>query len=206
MADGSHGRHDETVVAAAVDGDDRAVAAAWARACATCAALLADLLTIRRAIPEATIPLRSRDYRLTATQASALRHGPLRAWFAALGTARDTITRPIAASLVGLGLAGLLLGTVPAGLARDGAAGFPGQVMTIESGHGPGAAPTEPPSDAGLRPEAVGGPSVRPGASTPPAGSPGAPTALATLSLSLVVAGTALFGIRQAAGTRRRMR
>jgi hypothetical protein len=182
------------------------VAVAWARACATCAALLADLLTIRRAIPEAAIPMRSRDYRLTATQASALRHGPIRAWFAALGTARDTITRPIAASLVGLGLAGLLLGTVPAGLAPGGPAGAPGQVMTLEGGRGLAAAPTEPPSDAGLRPEIVGGPSAHPATSSPPDGSQAAPPALATLSLTLLAAGTALFGMRRAAGARRRMR
>ncbi len=119
MVDGStHAKHDRFAIAGAIGGP----APALITGCPSCGALFADLLAIRAAIREAWVPSRSREFLLTTADAARLRPAGWRRLLAAIGTQRDAITRPIAVTCTGLGLAGLLLTTVPFG-AFDGAGG-----------------------------------------------------------------------------------
>jgi hypothetical protein len=108
----SHARHDRFAVAAALGGDPRP---GMIRSCPSCAALHHDLLVIRDAIRRAWIPLRPRDLSLTAEDAARLRPGRWRRIADAFGTPRDPVTRPLALTFTGLGLAGLLVTATPLG-------------------------------------------------------------------------------------------
>lgn len=113
MADGtSHAKHDRFAIADAVG---RQAPAMMIATCPSCGALFIDLLAIRAALRDARTPSRPRDFLLTTADAARLRPARWRRLLAAIGTQRDAITRPIAASCTGLGLAGLLLTTVPFG-------------------------------------------------------------------------------------------
>ena len=63
-----------------------------------------------RAMPT---PARPRDYQLTPADAARLRPAGWRRWIAAIGSARDTFSRPLAVGLTTLGLAGLSGGDRP---------------------------------------------------------------------------------------------
>lgn len=205
MADATHAVHDPLSLAASIDGEG-ALGTAWTRACGACATLLGDLLAIRRAIPDAAVPARPRDFRLTAADAATLRRGRLGTWFAAIGTARDAVTRPVATSLVGLGLAGLLLGVIPTASVPAGVAGGPGVGIT---GEAPGAEgyldPTihrplvgEPPRDT------TGDPTAAPGATGTPDHATTGPASVHVVSAALLALGGMLFGLRRIAGNHRR--
>lgn len=112
MADGrSHAKHDRFAIADAVGGSAPALIAS----CPSCGALFADLTAIRAAIREARVPSRTRDFLLTSADAARLRPARWRGLLAAIGTQHDAITRPIAVTCAGLGLAGLLLTAIPIG-------------------------------------------------------------------------------------------
>jgi anti-sigma factor RsiW len=112
-----HAAHDPELIAAAVDrtldGPDRLKADAWLASCATCAELHADLLAIVSAERALPTPSRTRDFQLTPADAHRLRPRGLRAVLAAIGSSRDAFSKPLAVGLTTLGLAGLLVGTVP---------------------------------------------------------------------------------------------
>ena len=113
MADrGSHARHDRFAVADAVGPGMIPTAIA---SCPSCGALHADLLAIRAAIRHAWIPGRPRDFLLSLDDAVRLRPPGWRRFLDAIGSSRDAFTRPLALSLTGLGLSGLLLTAIPAG-------------------------------------------------------------------------------------------
>jgi hypothetical protein len=116
-----HRRHDRLAIAAAIDGGT--AGPSWQGACLACTSLYTDLVAIRSSIPTSTIPPRLRDHRLTAADAERLRRRAWRSMIGAIGTSRDAVTRPLATSLTTLGLAGLLLGSVPA---IGGSLGLPG--------------------------------------------------------------------------------
>jgi hypothetical protein len=82
--------------------------------CGACADLFADLVAVSAAIPSAAIPARPREYTLTAADAARLRPRGLRRWLSTIGSARDGVTFPLALGLTTMGIAGLLLATVPA--------------------------------------------------------------------------------------------
>ena len=78
-----------------------------------CAALHADLVALR---PRPGRCRRRRDpatITLTAADAARLRPGGWRRWVAAFGSPRDAFSRPLAVGLTTLGIAGLLVATVP---------------------------------------------------------------------------------------------
>jgi hypothetical protein len=121
-----HAAHDLLLVAAAAD---RAGHLPAAQAdCPDCRALHADLVALAAAVPHAALPARPRAYTLTPADAARLRPAGWRRWLAAIGTSRDAVTRPLALGLTTLGIAGLLVATVPGALpfaASSGAAPAP---------------------------------------------------------------------------------
>jgi anti-sigma factor RsiW len=113
----AHADHDPGRIAAAVGGTlepaERRVIDAWLADCATCAELHADLLAIVSAERALPTPSRPRDFQLTPADAHRLRPGGWRAVLAVIGSSRDAFSKPLAVGLTTLGLAGLLVGTVP---------------------------------------------------------------------------------------------
>jgi hypothetical protein len=119
----SHAKHDRFAVADAAAGAVPAGSApALIASCPSCGALFADLTAIRAAIRDARVPSRTRDFLLTSADAARLRPVRWRRLLAAIGTPHDAITRPIALTCTGLGLAGLLLTAMPGSLVGGGAA------------------------------------------------------------------------------------
>jgi len=115
-----HAAHDPLLVAAAADRAGRLPAAL--ADCPDCRALHADLLALAAAVPHAALPARPRAYLLTPADAAGLRPAGWRRWLAAIGTSRDAVTRPLALGLTTLGIAGLLVATVPGALPFAGSA------------------------------------------------------------------------------------
>lgn len=112
-----HAAHDPELIAAAVggmlDGPERLMADAWLATCSTCTELHDDLLAIASAQRALPTPTRPRDLQLTPADAHRLRPRGFRAILAAIGSSRDAFSKPLAVGLTTLGLAGLLVGTVP---------------------------------------------------------------------------------------------
>jgi hypothetical protein len=134
---GAHARHDRFAVADAIGGEAIPVTV---HACASCGALHRDLLAIRAALRRAWTPSLHRDLYLTTSDAARLRPtGWWRPVLEAIGAGREGLTKPLAASFTGLGLAGLLLTAVP--LDTSGAAtaeaSAPVEVDTVRSAAAP---------------------------------------------------------------------
>ncbi len=106
-----HADHDPLLVAEAADRGGRLPATL--AACPDCVALHADLIHLAAAIPLSPVPARPRAYTLDPADAARLRPAGWRRWLAAIGTSRDAVTRPLAVGLTTIGLAGLLVATVP---------------------------------------------------------------------------------------------
>jgi hypothetical protein len=163
--------------------------------CARCAGLYADLVALAAALPRATIPARPREFTLSPDDARRLRPRGWRGWWATVGSARDTITRPLAIGLSTLGLAGLLLTVAPVLLPMVGAAAGPGPTVLRDQAAAP--------------PEVLA--SGTPGAavSAPVDGIVGAevvsvevaarPASTTALSVGLLAVGGGLFAVRRVA-------
>ena len=112
-----HASHDTILVASLADhslpASERSAAEALVAACSQCADLHADLLALRAATRAMPTPARPNDYTLTPRDAARLRSGGWRRFVAILGTSRDALSRPLAVGLTTLGLAGLLVATLP---------------------------------------------------------------------------------------------
>jgi hypothetical protein len=144
-----HAGHDPMHVAAALDRGAR-LAPILGR-CLGCAGLHRDLLAIAVALPTIGAPVRSRDFRLSAIDARRLGRRGWRGWWSAVGSARDTWTRPLAIGVTTIGIAGLLLTAVPTFLpmaASDKAApeGHRDTTFAITGGPSAPADPVEEPS------------------------------------------------------------
>ena len=185
MADrASHARHDRFAIAAAVGGG---TLPATVGTCPACGALHGDLLAIRAALRHAWIPIRPRDLHLTAADAARLRPTSLwRRLVGAVGTSRDAVTRPLALTFTSLGFVGVLLTAVPLG--SPGMASADRQQGPVEN-----------------HVLVQGGPGTPPGPTTdetsPVEGDP-----LGVLSVGLLAAGGALFGLRRLASRARAVR
>ena len=122
----AHRTHDTLLVAALADrtiaGTDRQRAEALVATCGVCAGLLDDLVAIRTATVTLPTPPRVDDYQLTPEDAARLRPGGWRRLVAAFGSSRAGFTRPLGVGLTTLGLAGLLVATVPSVLTGTTAA------------------------------------------------------------------------------------
>jgi hypothetical protein len=200
---GSHVRHDRFAIAEAVGTEFLPMTL---RSCPACGALHADLLSLQRAVRQAWTPSRPRDLRLSVADALRLRRRSWRQRSALIGGPGDALTRPLALSFTALGLVGLLLTTIPAGLSM-GSAG-----ASIELDRTTVAAAPEPSA-------AASGPAVvwAPGASL--AGDPGVAmtraqdarhsdeaSPLPLLSAVLLMLGAAILGLRRLAARTRAMR
>src|SRR5260221_5690285 len=118
----AHARHDTFLVAAHAAGDlagaSRYAAESQIATCTACSALSDDLRVIAGAtqsLSKVTIPASAsgRDFRLTPEQATRLNRG--RGWrriLEPLARGGGAWTRPLAAALTTLGLAGVLLTTL----------------------------------------------------------------------------------------------
>jgi hypothetical protein len=176
---GSHARHDRYAIADALGGG--ALPSTLA-ACPACRTLHGDLLALQLAVRAAWAPRRPRDLRLTTTDAIRLQQRCWRRLIGSVGTQRDALTRPLALSFTGLGLAGLLLTTVPAGLSM-GASGAAGPAAPAEL-HKTMASPKTP--------SPVAGPTDARDEPMPADPLPG-------LSIGLLAIGAALFAMRHVA-------
>jgi hypothetical protein len=112
-----HAQHDPLLVASlaagVVAGAERDRAAAQIADCADCAALHADLIAIARAtavLPPAVAP---RDFRLSPKQAADLRPIGWRRLVASIGRSRPLMSRQLGIGMATIGLAGLLVSTLP---------------------------------------------------------------------------------------------
>lgn len=196
----AHARHDPLRVAEAVDRGARL--APVLDLCARCVALYADLLALTVALPMAAYPARPRDFQLSAVEAHRLGARGRSGWWSRIGSARDSLTQPLAIGFTTLGLAGLLLSVSPALIPSAGSAG--GSDVTPVIGFGAAAAPSVQPGDVRLSPDA-GDPSspAQAGRVDPVVADPSTTRAL---SIGLLAAGGGLFAARRIAAGRRRMR
>ena len=192
-----HTSHDLIAIAALAGRDpdlsdtQAAAARALLAACTECARLHADLLALALALPVATTPARPRDFTLTMADAERLRLRGLRRWLTLVGTSRDTITRPLAIGFTTLGLAGLLVATVPGALPGSGASATQSTVESSPQREVQSAASPAGASDAG-----IGDPGP---ASLPP--DPGPPPVV-VLSVAFLSVGGGLFAGRRLARSR----
>ena len=132
----AHAAHDLTKIAAlaarASDLDEKAAAAARLQVaeCTACAELLADLVTLQTALPTTSAPARPRDFRLTPADAARLHETGWRRFLGFFGSARDSFSRPLAIGFTTLGLAGLLVATIPnVYMGAGGAASAPSEIL-----------------------------------------------------------------------------
>ncbi len=124
----NHAAHDPTWMAALatrnpdLSPSERTRAEGALESCGACADLFADLVALSAAIPSAAIPARPRDFTLTAADAARLQRGGLSRLFKGIGSARDRVTFPLAMGLTTMGIAGLLLATIPSAFSAAGGA------------------------------------------------------------------------------------
>jgi hypothetical protein len=114
----AHAGHDLLLVAAQAAGDlegpDRTTAESVIASCADCRELAADLRVIALATAALPTPARPRDFTLRPEDAARLRPQGWRRFVAAMGPGRlDLLLRPLAPTLMTLGLVGLLVSGLP---------------------------------------------------------------------------------------------
>lgn len=124
------------LLVAALDADDlreldRTRAANLIQTCDGCAQLLGDLAALRAAARVLPSRPRTRDFRLTPADAERLRPTAVRRLLGWLAGPRSTV-RPLAGSLAALGVAGLLVASVPGMLGSSASA--PAALFTTQGG------------------------------------------------------------------------
>jgi hypothetical protein len=174
-----HASHDPALVAALAarvpgltetqDADVRAQIAA----CADCADLLADLVALQTILPATSTPARPRDFRLTTEDAARLRASGWRRVLGFFGSARDNVTQPLAVGLTTLGLAGLLVATLPTMFGAGGAAMAPQSVgAPVNDGAAPAAGEAYGTERLGATAAPSGAAAASPAAASPAPASP----------------------------------
>lgn len=160
----SHAEHDLLLIAALAAGDldpgEREVADRLVATCADCALLAADLQVIAAATAVLPAPARRRDFSLSSEVAARLRRPGWRGLVAGLAGPRGALLRPLATGLTTLGLAGLLLASLP-GIPLGGSAAAPATV----SAPGASAAPAEAaasPNPGSVESDAANAPAASP--------------------------------------------
>ena len=183
----THPDRDDTLVARLAADDiapgsrDDTLARARIADCPACAELHADLQAIVAATADLPAPRRTRDFQLTDADAARLRRTGWRDVLARLGSPSFAFTRPLAAGLATLGIAGLLLATVPFTFLAAGSASAPEALpgtngTTSQAGGGAPATASPGFTAAPAGPDLVASGAPNP----PPAGSSPAPVANGT--------------------------
>ena len=189
-----HAGHDPLRVAEAVDRGARL--APVFDLCARCVGLYVDLVALTAALPMSAVPARPRSFTLNQDNARRLRPPSWQGWWSAVGSARDTVTRPLAIGLTTLGIAGLLLTAAPTLLLGMGgaasSAAAPSEVARLAAS----------PQPAGQAPAAMGENTYRDTTNESDTG----PSMTLTLSLGLLTIGSGLFVARRLAVYGRPMR
>ena len=120
-----HETHDRLLIASLVDRSisdaERARGETQLAACSACAQLHEELVALAAATRALAVPARTRDFTLTPADAARLRVAGWRRLIAAIGSTRDVFSRPLAIGLTTLGLAGLLVSSVPMPFGTGGA-------------------------------------------------------------------------------------
>ncbi len=122
----THATHDRLLIANLIDRSpseaDRALAEEQMAGCPECLLLYDDLMALSAATRAMPVPSRRRDFTLTRADAERLRIPRWRRVLAAIGSPRDAFSRPLAIGLTTLGLAGLLVATIPGAIPGMGGA------------------------------------------------------------------------------------
>ena len=112
-----HTTHDPLLIAAHLDGTldarDATRVHDWLSGCSACVTLRSDLATLAVATREMAMPIRPRDFTLSAADAQRATARGWRHWMAVIASPRDSLTRPLAVGLTTLGLAGLVITAIP---------------------------------------------------------------------------------------------
>lgn len=217
-----HAQHDRTriaVLAARPDDlstEDARLARQLIADCEACTDLLADLIEIQAAVPHAAMPSRTREFTLSQADASRLGRTGWRRFLAMVGSSRDQVTRPLAMGLTTLGLAGVIVATLPGSLGSGATSAVPAEVARQEQAAPAAGAPnpglfsmTTGPDTAGS-PDGAGFQEGQPDVRTDQGGSDAASdlksmairddvTGLSTLLVLggvLIILGMGLFGLR----------
>jgi hypothetical protein len=139
-----HDDHDTGLVAALAAGDatgaDRDQATELVRTCPACAALREDLVLLAAATRALPAPRRTRDYRLSEAQAARLRPAGWRRLLAPFAAPRFRFAAPLGTAMATLGVAGLVLASLPGALPMAGDRA-PGALATLGEGRQSGPAP-----------------------------------------------------------------
>jgi anti-sigma factor RsiW len=183
----THAAHDRVLIASLLDrsinADDRARAETQIAACDACRWLHSDLIALSQATRDLPAPVRPREFTLTPEDAERLRVRGWRRVLGFFGSAGDVFSRPLAIGLTTLGIAGLLVGTVPLGF--GGAASGPQALSTVGTaldqrdsfgGAGPAGAAPEMATQASAAPSAAPA-SGAPAAAAAPTTAPDVPPA-----------------------------
>lgn len=137
----NHATHDELLVAGLLDrsttNPDRTRAESLIASCHDCASLHRDLVALRAATQAMPTPTRPRDFSLSLDDVERLRPRGWRRVIAAIGSSGDIFSRPLAIGLTTLGLAALLVATIPAALSGQAGAA-PAVLSTVGSAVGGG--------------------------------------------------------------------
>jgi len=129
----THASHDPLLIAAHaagdLDGADRARATALLASCEKCALLDGDLRALASAVHDLPPANRTRTFTLSSSDAARLRPPAWRRVLAAFAGERFHLARPVGAAFASLGLAGLLLSSLPA-IPLGGSAAAPANQAT----------------------------------------------------------------------------
>jgi hypothetical protein len=185
-----HAGHDRLRVAEAVDRGARL--APILDLCARCVGLYVELVALTTALPLSALPARPRSFTLTAEDARRLRPAGWRGWWSTVGSARDTLTRPLAIGITTIGLAGLLLTAAPTLLPGLGGAASSGAAGAIEA-DAPAASVLSGDRTLGV----AGGPPETSQVTDAPSAEGPSPTIV--LSVGLLLVGGGLFVVRRVA-------
>ena len=190
-----HATHDRELVAALIDreltGSERERARALVDACTACATLHDDLRTLAVAARDLPVPARPRDFMLSPADAERLRPTLIRRLLGAIGTSRDAVSRPLAMGLTTLGLAGLLVATVPSALPMGGI-----QMAPAENNRAGEAQPTTSSDTAAEDPSTMDSLQSGDGSTDRGATVADQPAPILAASLALLASGLAIGGVR----------
>jgi hypothetical protein len=229
VATDDHESHDALLIAAYTAGDleedDLQRAVTLIARCDECSTLAADLGAIASAAASLPAARRPRDFTITPEQAAALRKGGWRRFLSGLTSPRSVLAPRLAGALTTLGVAGLLLASLPGMTPQAGGEvqvmGQPTDRNAIvqEASPAPHPAPQEgqaPPGEHGQEPgfvddgtgtrsdtagEPKSGELVRPEAAGPEAAGQDR-LLLIALSSALLAAGLGIFALRRTGGGR----